>query len=203
MLGSFCRQLLHGGCTIALLLGLSEAAVGQAVTVDDLAGMVIEADIDRAQTVRRGGRTIPVTIHQRWRLSVDVDGTVAFTMRPSADTPRGRRTAKASSGVFTLDESREVPSRGGGEAVWKFTDGTLTFLRTFPSGAYRASFAFAREADRLTCTVDSAYARENGRGAIRLESPFGGGEVTILRSNQVSSRCTVSKAGKASGERSR
>jgi hypothetical protein len=31
-----------------------------------------------------------------------------------------------------LGESREVASRGGGEAVWTFADGTLTFVRTFP-----------------------------------------------------------------------
>jgi hypothetical protein len=186
-----------------MLLAFADAALSQPVTADDLEGLVVEAAIDRDQTVRRGGRTFPVKVHQRWKLTIDADKTVAFTMQPSAQTPRGRRTAKASSGMFTLEEAVEVRSRGGGEAVWTFADGTLTFLRTFPSGAYRVSFAFARAGDRLTCTADSAYARENGTGAIRLESPFGGGEVTIVRSRQVSSRCTVSEADRASDAGSR
>jgi hypothetical protein len=186
-----------------MLLAVADAALSQSVTVDDLEGLVVEAAIDRDQTVRLRGRTFPVKVHQRWKLSVGTDKTVEFSMQPTARGPRGTRTAKASSGMFTLEEAVEVQSRGGGEAVWKFADGTLTFLRTFPSGAYRVSFAFARANGRLTCAADSAYARENGRGAIRLESPFGGGEVTIVRERQVSSRCTVSEADRASDAGSR
>jgi hypothetical protein len=184
---------ISAGLAMAGLFGLTLAATAEEVTIADLEGTALQAEIGLDQTVRREGRTVFVKVTQRWTLNVDPDRTVSFNMDADARTPLGTRKAEPARGTFTLDEPRQVPNRGGGQAVWKFADGTLTLLRTFPAGAYRVSFAFQRAADGLTCAVDAGYARENGRGPIRLQSPFGGGEVTIVHAKQVSSRCPVGK----------
>ena len=57
------------------------------------------------------------------------------------------------SGRFSLEESREARSRGGGPGMWSFADGALHFTRTFPSGAYRAHFTFAHGEGGITCEV--------------------------------------------------
>ena len=161
--------------------------------MSDLEGLVIEADIHREQEVRRQGGTRLVRIHQNWKLSVDADKTLEFTLNTTSRGPGGgTRTAEPNFGSFKLDESREVTSRGGGEAVWKFADGTLTFIRTLPSGAFRVNYAFTRGPSGLTCTVTDAYARENGIGEIRMTSAFGG-EVTIISTKQLPSTCKVTR----------
>jgi hypothetical protein len=186
-------------CTLAVLLGGPVPAAGEAVTLDDLAGMVVEAESVRDQTVQLERGPTMVKVNQTWKLKVDPDRTVTFTTTSIGRTQRGTQKSAPTGGVFTLDEQRDVRNRGGGLAVWTFADGTLTFRRTFPAGAFRASFAFARGPEGLTCTVDSAYAREDGSGPIRAISPFGGREVTIVSAKQVSSDCRVTKANWSSG----
>jgi hypothetical protein len=161
------------------------------VKFSDLEGAVIDAVIDRDQIVRRNGQTFPVTIEQNWKISVEVPNRVEVTVRSTARGPRGTRQAEPNTGTFTLDQPRGVRSRGGGEALWTFAEGTLTFTRTFQSGAYRSHFAFANAAEGLTCTATGAFARERGKEEIRLESPFGGGMVSIVSAKQTSSSCKV------------
>src|SRR5206468_1886406 len=132
-------------------------------------------------------------IHQVWKISVGANKAIDVTMDSTARGPGGTRKAKQLVSSFDLDESRVVASRGGGEALWTFADGALTFVRTLPSGAYRVNIAFAHAADVPTCTVTGAFARENGRGPIQLISPFSGDRVTILSARQLASSCKVSR----------
>jgi len=132
-----------------------------------------------------------VRIQQNWKISVEAPNRVEVTVRSTARGPRGTRQAEPNTGMFTLDQPRGVRSRGGGEALWTFADGTLTFTRTFQSGAYRSHFAFANAAEGLACTATGAFARERGKEEIRLESPFGGGMVGIVSAKQTSSSCKV------------
>jgi hypothetical protein len=189
---------LCAGLAVARLLVLPGSAAAEPLAEAELEGIALQAEISMDQTVRRQGRTGSANVTQRWKLTVEPDRTVSFTMDATARTPRGTRKADPARGVFTLDEPRQVRSRGGGEALWKFSDGKLTFLRTLPAGAFRVSFALERAGDRLTCKVDAGYAREDGRGPIRLESPFGGEEITIVNAKQVSSNCKLSRAAPAS-----
>jgi hypothetical protein len=126
-------------------------------------------------------------------LSINADKSVEMTVDITRHGPDGTRKAKPSSGSFTLDEAKELPSSLGGEGVWRFEDGSLSFIRTFPSGAYRVTFAFTRGSAGLTCAVNETFARENGQGEIRIRSPFAGGEVTLVSTKQLSSSCTVTK----------
>jgi hypothetical protein len=195
MRGKFVRPVSK--TIFSILLGLLQLspALAQPVSLSDLEGSTIQAEVDREQKIRREGNLRSVRIHQGWRIVIRPDKLIENTVDTTADTPRGTRKARQNSGMFTLEEPRPVASRGGGEAVWKFANGTLTFIRTFPSGAYRVHFAFARTSSGLTCTVTEAFARQDGRGEIKLQSAFGDGEVTIVSAKQLASSCKVEKKG--------
>jgi hypothetical protein len=176
---------------MGLLAGPLPAAA-EGVELSDLDGVVVTAELHREQEVRRNRRTISVQVLHSWELSIE-GMTIAFTNRATNLGPRGTRKTKPNSGTFTLDETREVASRGGGDAAWTFANGTLTFIRTFHSGAYRLNFAFTRGPGGLACAATGAFAREEGGGPIRLASPFGRGEVVIVGARQLSSSCRVSQ----------
>ena len=192
------RFSICAGFAVVHLLVSAGSAAAEPLTEAELEGIVLQAEIGMDQTVRRQGRTGPGKVTQRWRVTVEPDRTVSFTLESTARTPAGTRKAEPARGVFTLDEPRKVRNRGSGEGIWRFADGTLTFLRTLPAGAFRVSFALDRVGDRLTCKAEAAYAREDGRGPIRLESPYTGDEITIVSARQVSTSCKLSRAAPAS-----
>lgn len=173
------------------LIAIAAPAFAQSVTFPDLEGHAIVADLHRQQNVRREGRTFSVKVHQNWNFYLNDDQMIVMTLNTTAQTPQGTRKAKPNSGSFALDETLKIKARGGGHAVWKFADGTLTFIRTFPSGAFRVNFAFVRGPNGLTCTVTEAFAREGGK-ELKMESAFGG-EITIISSKQLPSTCKVAK----------
>ena len=76
--------------------------------------------------------------------------------------------------------------------MWSLDGGTLSFVRTFRSGAYRVLFALTRERHGgMKCRVTEAFAREEGRGPIQLMSPVGGRNMTIVNAKQVSATCKI------------
>jgi hypothetical protein len=170
---------------------LSAPAQSQPITFADLEGYAVAADLHREQQVRQEGRTNTIRIHQTWTYYVNEDRYIVMTLKTTVQTPQGRRTAKPNTGSFTLNEPLKMKSRGGGEAVFTFAGGVLTFIRTYPAGAYRANFAFSRTKTGFACSVTEALAREKGKD-VRMESPFGG-EITIVSSKSLSSTCTVTK----------
>jgi hypothetical protein len=130
--------------------------------------------------IRGDGRKVQVRIDGNWKITIEPEKQIKFIHKVTAHGPRGDREAEPNSGTVTLDEQREVRSRGGGEATWTFADGALTFVRTLPAGAYRMTLSFVGSADGLSCEVREAFAREGGKGQIKMQSPFRGGEVTIV-----------------------
>jgi hypothetical protein len=188
-----CRTIVHCICSALFLVALSIRASGETVAVTDLAGMVVDADIHRQQDMRREGRSFSVQAHQRWKVDINADKTIDVTVNTTFRDSRGTRKAPPIAGRFTLDEALDVRSHGGGQGAWNFADGVLHFTRTFPSGAYRAHFAFARGEGGITCKVTEAFAREDGNKPITMESPFGG-RVSIVNARQESSDCRVKSA---------
>ncbi|MGH6768878.1 MAG: hypothetical protein ACRECO_07645 [Xanthobacteraceae bacterium] len=185
-------RIATGTIGSVMCLAISGLAFAQAITFADLEGHAVVADIHREQAVQKKGKRFSVRMHQNWKFYVNDEHMIVFTVNTTVKTPKGTRKTKPNSSSFALDEMVKVKSRGGGHAGWSFADGTLTFTRTFPAGAYRAHFAFAQKDGRMTCSVGETFAREGGKGAIRIESAFGG-QVTILKSTQLPSNCKVSK----------
>jgi hypothetical protein len=184
---------------VALTTLISTPGWGQEVTFADLEGLAIEAEIVREQVNRRDGRTFPVQVKQTWTVMVEGGKTIKTTVRAVARGARRTRETEPLSAVDTLDQPRQVVSQGGGEAVWTFADGVLTYIRTYPSGARRIGFSFARGPDGLTCVANFAFARENGTGDIRLDSRFSGRNTTIVSARQLSSNCRVAKRDQPPG----
>lgn len=168
-------------------------ASAEEVKFVDLDGVVIDASFTRDQVHRREGQTISAKMVGTWKVAIEPDHQVRFTYKVVGHTSRGTREAKPVSGIFALDEKVEVQTRGHGVAMWTFGDGTLTFTRTQEAGAYRFSFSFAASPNGMTCSVREAFAREDGKGEIKLRSPFDGSPVTIISTKLVSSSCKVSK----------
>jgi hypothetical protein len=189
-----CHVLSRSVVSALLLATLSAEAFAEAITLDDLAGAAVEANIHRRQDMEQDGRAFSTQAHQHWRLDINTDKTIDMTVNTTIQGPRGTRKAPPSSGRFSLNEAREVRNRGGGQGVWSFADEALHFTRTFPSGAYRAHFAFTRGEGGMTCKVTEAFAREDGNKPITLESPVDGRRVTILDSKQEPSDCEIKPA---------
>jgi len=188
--GRSCYTLSRGSSSLLLLATLSAEAFGETVTLGDLTGMVVEANIHRHQDMRREGRSFSIEAHQHWIVGVNADNTIDVTVNTTIRGPRGTQKAPPNTGRHTLDQAREIRNRGGGQGVWNFAGEVLHFTRTFPSGAYRAHFAFVRSEAGITCKVTEAFAREDGNRPITMQSPFGG-QVTIVDSKQKPSDCRV------------
>jgi hypothetical protein len=168
-------------------------ASAEEVKFADLEGMIIDANFTRDQVHRREGQTISVKMVGTWKVAIEPEQQVTFTYKVIGHTRRGSREAKPVSATFVLDQKYEMQTRGRGEAMWTFADGALTFTRTQEQGAYRFSFLFADSPNGMACSVKETFARENGRGEIKLRSPFDGSPVTIISAKVVSSSCKVGR----------
>ena len=186
-------------CLIGLpAQALGEAATSQAVTpgavtFDQLEGFIVEANIVRDQLTQRDGRQVPQQAHTSWRLVIGPGLSIQSTVNATFHNPHGQSKAEPVTGSFILDQSRHVGSRGGGQGMWHFEEGTLTFTRTFEQGAFRIKFAFSRKDEGLSCQASESFARENGTGPIAMRSAIDGQPVTIVRAKQISSNCRVFK----------
>src|SRR5262249_19632454 len=189
----FHRAIAGAAWTLAYLVLSSHAARCQEIKFADLEGTTVATEITFDQMIRRDAMKFATKLTQVWKISPGENKAVDFTMDSTARGAFGTRKAKQLVGSFELDESRSVANRGGGDVLWTFADGTLTFVRTLPSGAYRMHIAFAHGPDGPTCTVTGAFARENGTGPIQLISPFNGDRITILSAKQVASSCKVGR----------
>jgi hypothetical protein len=178
---------------LLLVLGSGDA-LAEAITLSDLAGAAVEANINRRQNMQRDGRAYSVQTHQNWKFEVGADNSIDMRVNTTFKTARGTRTAPPNSGRFSLEDVRDVMSRGGGKGIWNFDAEALHFTRTFPSGAYRAHFTFSRVDGELRCEVTEAFARQDGNKPITLASPVDGAKVTIIDSKQEPSDCKVKVA---------
>jgi hypothetical protein len=183
------RLFLYPQLTLLLLAALAVPANGQTVAWSDLEGLTVLAETTRQQVVQRQ-QTIQLRVHDVMTVSIDPGNIINFLNNTTVHGPGGANRLEPAAATFTLEVTRPVARDGGGDAVWRFADGTLTFIRTFPSGARRMTFAFARGPNGLTCTASFAFAREDGGGPVRTVTPQGQPQ-TILSATQLSSQCKV------------
>ena len=106
MRGRFVRPVSKTFFLIFLGLLQLSPALAQPVTLSDLEGSTVQADVDREQKIRRQGNLRSVRIHQGWRIVVRPDKVIENTVDTSADTPRGSRKAPQNSGAAAGREQR-------------------------------------------------------------------------------------------------
>jgi hypothetical protein len=97
---------------LLLLLGACPAS-GQALTFAELEGAVIEARFLRQQTLLREGREVSNQFQNDLKIEIGPADRIQQTINPTAYTQRGTRKGKTTSGSFTVEHAREIPSRGG------------------------------------------------------------------------------------------
>ena len=158
----------------AILAALTTPAWGQAVTLADLEGAVVEASVTYQNRALWRGQPISNQSRSDWKITMGRDGAGRVESTMTVHNERGSRTTSPSSSSFIAGRPTQTSGQGGGHRVWIFNNGVLTMLRTYISGGFKVSVAFARGAQGLTCTIRAVHAREVGGGNIRRESPFGG-----------------------------
>jgi len=162
----------------------------QAVTLKDLESVRIHAKLVTEMLTQREGRQGPATQETDWQIYMEPEGRVSFSFRPTTRTARGTRAGQIRATTAKLDEPWYTEN---GQAVWQFKDGELTFVRSYKDGAIRIIISLKQDGQNLACTATSAYAREQGKRGLVLNSPIDGVPVTILNWKQVSSSCQVTR----------
>ena len=136
-------RAMIGASLLALLAwpAVPDSAQGEELKFSDLQGLTITAQSRRQQTVKVDGRQMAMELDGAWQVKILPDNRVYFSFESTAHTPRGSSKATPLVGSTPLDAIAKTQARGGGDRVWRFSNDTLTFIRTYLSGAYRASFA--------------------------------------------------------------
>ena len=168
-------------------------AAAQPVTFPDLQGAVIEASVVYHQDRLSDGEERSGRVQQDWRFVIGPGDQIQYrSVITSFGRRGGSRASAPESGTARLGRPGQPRSHGGGDGVWVFEAGTLTFLRTYRGeGGYRRSIGFRRAGGGLGCTITTAFAREAGTGAIRYTSPVNGRTIEMLRATTLSSSCRV------------
>ncbi len=94
MNGKFIRIISASGPMLCLV-ALPAPAAAQAVTLSDLEGQAVEAEVLREQVGRRQGQTSTARLHQSWKLSINAGKSVDMTVSTTRHGPDGTRKAKA------------------------------------------------------------------------------------------------------------
>lgn len=162
----------------------------QAVALSDVEGAKIHAKVVTEMLAQREGRQGPVTQETDWQIYVEPERKISFSFRPTTRTPRGTRAGQIRATTAKLDEPWFTDN---GQAVWRFKEGELTFVRSYKDGAVSTTIALKQDGQNLACTASLIYARERGKGGLVLNSPIDGVLVTILSWKQASSSCQITR----------
>jgi hypothetical protein len=186
---------------LLLVAGADAVAGDQAVTFPDLDGGVIVLRVLRQQRIVRQGREFSHQFQSDWKIEIGPEDRILLTFTPTAYTPQGTRTGKSNYGYFKLDQSRQVTTSGGGEGIWQFDQGKLTFFRTFRGGGLKLVVSLSGGTNGLACTVAETFMREEGVRGIVLESAIDGVPATVLSAKQISGDCRFTKQPVGRGTR--
>jgi hypothetical protein len=184
---------LKAGAAAVILLCVGATSAGaqsaQAVRFKDLEGAAIEAEFVYSRTFRVEDRVRSNELLSQFNLAIGPGDALKQTVVSTIIAPNGREKNTRGAADFILGKPRKAAN---GPVVWKFENGTLTRLQSLLSGARRISFVLKREGDKLTCTVDAAFAREEGMGEIETKSTSRpGATVQWLDIKQKSATCRV------------
>jgi hypothetical protein len=170
-------------------------AWGQAVTLAELQGAVLDVSAVHQEKMIRNGQTLYPRIHTTGQVTVGPGDTVTQSFQNTAVFPDGRtRAGPQRSGTFTLGKPKTTAV--GDDALWLFSNGSLVRLRVHGrggAGGHKMTIAFRRTPGGLTCAFSMPMARETGVGEIRKDAEIDGSRIQILEFKRISSSCRVAK----------
>lgn len=168
--------------------------MAQPVTLSELQGFAVEANVVLTQQIRREGKEFPVRLDQRLRFVFLPGDMVEWQIAPVSHTPRGAKPGPTRKGRAPIGKPIEAKGLGGGEALFTFADGAFTTLRTYGgAGGYKRVVTFTRSGNTVACNIRETFMREEGVGRVTFRSSIDNAPVTVLSANQTSSNCKVVK----------
>jgi hypothetical protein len=146
------------------------------VSLQDLIGRTVTAEVQFASEIRRDGRLLPRLEKLNTILQVKSDSQVEIKTKRTGTNARGAQLdVRELGGIFGIGEAGP---RGG----VIFEDGKLIVVRLFDEGAHRSIFSFNWSIGELTCTIDANYARgAEGKGKIAMTTSRGKQELVSAR----------------------
>jgi hypothetical protein len=180
---------------VALSLPAPSAWAQAPVTAADLVGTVMKVSVTNDRILRRDGRQIPNRYQTDWTIEFVSQVFIRPTFVGTSYKPRGTsKTPLEGGGLIHLGVPKETRSRGGGDEIWIFDPGVLTFLRTYEGGAMNATFAVTRTDAGFACTAKVSWPKETGVPTIVLRSFEDNSKIEIISAKQSASSCTISNA---------
>jgi hypothetical protein len=187
---------------IALGVPAPSAWAQQPVTAADLVGTVMKVSVTNDRILRRDGRQIPNRYQTDWTIEFVSQVFIRPTFVGTSYKPRGTsKTPLEGGGLIHLGVPKETRSRGGGDEIWIFDPGVLTFLRTYEGGAMNATFAVTRTDAGFACTAKVSWPKETGVPTIVLRSFEDNSKIEIISAKQSASSCTMSKPTSGEGQK--
>jgi hypothetical protein len=154
-----------------------------------LEGVNIHATLVTEMLAQQGGNPQgPLTMEDDWNVTVEAGGKIKWNYGPTVRTRRGTQSGAKIASTSDLDKASRTAN---GDAMWQFSDGALTFLRSYAGGAIKVVIALGQDGQSLTCSASNVFAREREKKDFTINSPIDSTPVTILSWKQVSSNCDV------------
>lgn len=179
-------------CVFAAVLAGLASSVAQGITLDDLQGTKIDTVVKFTGQFRKEKGGGPGYVTQRMSTEIGPGDAVKSTLRREviAVTQAGNKSAaitRSLSGAVGRPGQNDI-----GAFLWVLKDDSLVLLRTQEVGAQVMTLKFGRGPSGLTCSIETALAKEVGAGAGKTVSAFSG-KVVMVSMKQTSSICSVSK----------
>ena len=143
--------------------------------------------VTELQAAQGSGPEGPVTIEFDWNVSFLSGEKISWTYRPTTACG-GNQRGNASGSTSGLGETWQTTD---GDAMWQFSDGDLTFVRSYRGGAMRIIMTIRRDGANLTCDAVSEFARDVEQHDLIIDLPIDGTPFTISSWKLVSSHCEV------------
>lgn len=83
--------------------------------------------VTEMQAQQQGNPQGPTTAEDDWNITVERGGKISWNYLPTARTRRGAQTGVKITGTSALDQASRTANS---DAMWQFSDGQLTFLRS-------------------------------------------------------------------------
>jgi hypothetical protein len=173
-------RIHHVVTLIALAMAwTAPAAWSQEVAFADLDGVVIEIRVVVQEIVAEEGTAYDGSIERNVKIEIGPGDRIVSTYQGTWHGAHGAKKGTILRSERKLEQPGDHKAYGGGDVVWTFKDGTLSWLQVYKmGGGFKRTIAFERG--------------PKGIRRIAFESTTGtGGKVEIVSEKQISSSCSV------------
>jgi hypothetical protein len=167
------------------------------VTSSDLVGAVMQVSVTSERVMRRDGRQFPSRYQTDWTIEFISEDTIRVTFLGTDTGPRGINKSPLEGGTVNLGSPNKTVTRGGGDQVWLFSDGALSYLRTYEGGGMKGTFSVTRTGETFVCNANVSWPREVGVPTIVMRSFVDNAKIEIISAKQSTSSCKINIPARA------